>query len=207
MKRRDRAVSQLLWTEKDREVWFSLGENHEKACRSPDFLRRSTGREQLCATFFTESRIELRGSTNLYRKSGFGLHQLLNCSSLFAAALLLAGCTVGPNYHRPTAPGAPAFKESAVPIPPPNPPNGGWKQVAPNDSAIRPNWWEIYQDPELNKLEQQVAGSNQTLKASYEQYMQARAAIQVCPCAVLSHVASRSGGFAGPRVDQSSPAR
>jgi hypothetical protein len=28
-----RAVSQLLWTEKDREVWFSLGENHEKACR------------------------------------------------------------------------------------------------------------------------------------------------------------------------------
>ena len=28
-----RAVSQLQWTEKDREVWFSLGENHEKACR------------------------------------------------------------------------------------------------------------------------------------------------------------------------------
>jgi len=27
-----RAVSQLLWTEKDREVWFSLGENHGKAC-------------------------------------------------------------------------------------------------------------------------------------------------------------------------------
>ena len=38
-------------------MWFSLGENHDKACRSPDFLRRSTGREQLCATFFTESRI------------------------------------------------------------------------------------------------------------------------------------------------------
>jgi hypothetical protein len=43
-----RAVSQLLWTEKDREVWFSLGENHEKACRFPDFLRRSTSRGQLC---------------------------------------------------------------------------------------------------------------------------------------------------------------
>jgi hypothetical protein len=59
-----------------------LRENHEKAYRSPDFLRRSTGREQLCATFFTESRMEFRGSTNLYRKSGFGLHQLRNCSSL-----------------------------------------------------------------------------------------------------------------------------
>jgi len=95
------------------------------------------------------------------------------------AAMMISGCTVGPNYHRPTAPSAPAFEESAVPVPPPNPPNGGWKQVTPNDSAIRPNWWEMYQDPQLNKLEEQVAVSNQTLKASYEQYMQARAAIQV----------------------------
>jgi NodT family efflux transporter outer membrane factor (OMF) lipoprotein len=97
--------------------------------------------------------------------------------SLLALALLLSGCTVGPNYHRPTAPAAPAFKESAV-VPPPDLPGGGWKQVAPNDSTIRANWWEIYQDPQLDKLEQQVAVSNQTLKASYEQYMQARAAIQ-----------------------------
>jgi NodT family efflux transporter outer membrane factor (OMF) lipoprotein len=96
-----------------------------------------------------------------------------------AAALLLSGCTVGPNYHRPTAPAAPAFKESATPVPPPAPAGGGWKQVAPNDSALRANWWEIYQDPQLDKLEQQVAVSNQTLKASYEQYMQARAAVQV----------------------------
>ena len=95
------------------------------------------------------------------------------------AAMMISGCTVGPNYHRPTAPSAPAFKESAVPVPPPNPPNGGWKQVTPNDSAIRPNWWEMYQDPQLNKLQEQVAVSNQTLKASYEQYMQARAAVQV----------------------------
>src|SRR5271155_5366987 len=37
--RAPRAVSQSLWSEKDREEWFSLGENHDKACRSPDFLR------------------------------------------------------------------------------------------------------------------------------------------------------------------------
>src|SRR5271156_6622855 len=97
--------------------------------------------------------------------------------SLLAVALLVSGCTVGPNYHRPTAPAAPAFKESAV-VPPPDLPGGGWKQVTPNDSTIRADWWEIYQDPQLDKLEQQVAVSNQTLKASYEQYMQARAAIQ-----------------------------
>jgi NodT family efflux transporter outer membrane factor (OMF) lipoprotein len=98
-------------------------------------------------------------------------------STLLTSLLLLSGCTVGPNYHQPTSATAPAFKESAV-VPPPDLPGGGWKQVTPNDSAIRPNWWEIYQDPQLDKLEEQVAVSNQTLKASYEQYMQARAAIQ-----------------------------
>jgi hypothetical protein len=41
-----KAVSQLLWPDKDREVWFSLGENHEKADDFPDFLQRSAGREQ-----------------------------------------------------------------------------------------------------------------------------------------------------------------
>src|SRR5271170_3265813 len=97
---------------------------------------------------------------------------------LFIPVLLVSGCVVGPNYHKPDAPTAPAFKESAV-VPPPNLPDGGWKQVSPNDSALRANWWEMYQDPQLNQLEQQVAVSNQTLKASYEQYMQARAAIQV----------------------------
>jgi ribosome-binding factor A len=57
-------------------VWFSLAENHEKVCRSPDFLRRGTGREQRCATFFEESRMQFASSNNIYRKSGFGLHQL-----------------------------------------------------------------------------------------------------------------------------------
>jgi NodT family efflux transporter outer membrane factor (OMF) lipoprotein len=102
----------------------------------------------------------------------------VSAAILFGVALLVSGCTVGPNYHRPNAPAAPAFKESAV-VPPPDLPGGGWKQVTPNDSTLRANWWEIYQDSQLDKLEQQVAVSNQTLKASYEQYMQARAAIQV----------------------------
>jgi hypothetical protein len=56
-----RAVSQLLWPDKDREVWFSLGENHEKVDRFPDFLLRSLGGEQLCATFFAESRMRFGG--------------------------------------------------------------------------------------------------------------------------------------------------
>jgi hypothetical protein len=76
-----RAVSQLLWSLEDREVWFSLRENHERVYRLPYFLPRSTGREQLCATFLKESRMQFGGSTNIHRKYGFGLHQLRKCSS------------------------------------------------------------------------------------------------------------------------------
>jgi hypothetical protein len=39
---RREAVSQLLWSDKDREVWFFLEKNHEKVYRSPDFLQRGT---------------------------------------------------------------------------------------------------------------------------------------------------------------------
>jgi NodT family efflux transporter outer membrane factor (OMF) lipoprotein len=93
--------------------------------------------------------------------------------------LLVSGCKVGPNYHQPSAPTAPAFMEDALAVPPPNPPNGGWKQVAPADSAIRGKWWEIYNDPQLNELEEKIAVSNQSLKASYDAYMQALTAVQV----------------------------
>ncbi|HSY01898.1 MAG TPA: efflux transporter outer membrane subunit [Acidobacteriaceae bacterium] len=95
-----------------------------------------------------------------------------------ALALLVAGCTVGPNYHRPDAvPQAPEWKENAVP--PPNPPDGTWKQAEPSDAVLRGKWWEIYGDPQLNGLEDKVAVSNQTLKAATEQYFAAREQVQI----------------------------
>jgi NodT family efflux transporter outer membrane factor (OMF) lipoprotein len=94
-----------------------------------------------------------------------------------ALALLAAGCTVGPTYHQPSVPQAPAWKENAVP--PPNPPNGSWKQAEPSDQALRGQWWTIYNDPQLNALEDRIAVSNQTLKAAAEQYLQARQQVQI----------------------------
>lgn len=97
-----------------------------------------------------------------------------------AAALLalLAGCTVGPNYHRPSAPpAAPAWKENAVP--PPNPPNGTWAQAEPSDAVLRGKWWQMYGDSQLNALEDKIAVSNQTLRVAMEQYFQARDQVQV----------------------------
>jgi NodT family efflux transporter outer membrane factor (OMF) lipoprotein len=79
--------------------------------------------------------------------------------------LFLAGCTVGPNYKRPAAEVPPSYKEV-----------GDWKPAQPNDQNIGGNWWEIFQDPQLNALEAQVDVSNQNLKAA--QYTQARAALR-----------------------------
>ena len=81
--------------------------------------------------------------------------------------LLLAGCTVGPNYKRPAAEVPPAYKEV-----------GDWKPAQPNDQSIGGNWWEIFADPQLNALELQVNVSNQNLKAAEAQYTQARAALR-----------------------------
>ncbi len=94
------------------------------------------------------------------------------------SVLVLAGCTVGPNYHRPDVPTAPAWKEAAG-TPPSNPPNGTWKEAQPSDRALRGKWWNLYGDPRLDGLEDKVAVSNQTLKAAAERYLQAREQVRV----------------------------
>jgi NodT family efflux transporter outer membrane factor (OMF) lipoprotein len=81
--------------------------------------------------------------------------------------LLVAGCTVGPNYRRPAAEVPATYKEV-----------GNWKQAQPNDQNLGGNWWEMFQDPQLNTLESQVNVSNQNLKAAEAQYTQARALVR-----------------------------
>jgi NodT family efflux transporter outer membrane factor (OMF) lipoprotein len=85
----------------------------------------------------------------------------------FVSMLLLAGCTVGPNYRRPTAEVPATYKEV-----------GDWKPAQPNDQNIGGNWWELFQDSQLNALEKQVDVSNQNLKAAQAQYTQARALVR-----------------------------
>src|SRR5581483_430342 len=97
---------------------------------------------------------------------------------LTAAGLgaLLASCTVGPKYTKPTVPAAPAYSEQ----PPPSFKEvNGWTPANPSDSQIRGKWWELFGDPQLNALEEQVEPANQTLKASEASFRQARALIAI----------------------------
>src|ERR1700689_1826012 len=90
-----------------------------------------------------------------------------------AAILLLSGCMVGPKYVKPTAPLAPAFKETTD-----WKEGDGWKIASPGDAVLRGKWWELYGDATLNELEEQVDPSNQTLKIAEANFRQARAAIR-----------------------------
>jgi NodT family efflux transporter outer membrane factor (OMF) lipoprotein len=102
---------------------------------------------------------------------------------LLALVSLLTGCTVGPNYHRPdlSTPPPPAYKESAAGavVPPPNPNGGTWKQATPSDEMLRGKWWEVYNDAQLNALEDQIAGQNQNLRAAMENYLAARDQVRI----------------------------
>ncbi len=89
--------------------------------------------------------------------------------------LLLAGCTVGPKYIRPAVPTTPNYKEE---VPGSFKESDQWQPAHPADQTSRGNWWEIFGDPELNKLEEQIAGSNQNLKVAEARFREARAAIR-----------------------------
>ncbi len=99
-------------------------------------------------------------------------------------ASLLAGCTVGPKYHQPpalaTAP-PPAYKE--IPKLPPQPPAGTpvtqeWTVANPQDGMLRGKWWEIYNEPELNALEERLNIDNQNIKLYFQNFMEARAVVR-----------------------------
>ncbi|MDR3629585.1 MAG: efflux transporter outer membrane subunit [Desulfocapsaceae bacterium] len=86
---------------------------------------------------------------------------------LCALLSLLNGCAVGPDYVRPATTSPVAYKETA-----------GWKVAAPADTLIKGAWWEIYNNPELNALQEQVTISNQNLAVAEAQFRQAKALVQ-----------------------------
>ncbi len=110
--------------------------------------------------------------------------------SLVPLALsLLAGCTVGPDYRKPDAPTAAAFKELA-----------GWRIGQPQDQIDRGAWWSVYRDPVLDGLERQVVVSNQTLKQAEAAYRAAVAAALQARAGLLPSVTGTASGVREPTI-------
>ncbi len=105
-----------------------------------------------------------------------------------AALLVLAGCTVGPDYVRPEVETPAAFKE-------------GWKQAEPRDHENRGKWWEAFADPLLNGLQEQVDISNQNLAKAEAQFRQASALVEA---ARATYFPTLTGGISTTRSRSSS---
>jgi NodT family efflux transporter outer membrane factor (OMF) lipoprotein len=109
----------------------------------------------------------------------------LPLACLTCLVLMITACSIGPQYQRPEVRVPAAYKES--------PPISfkaadGWKAAQPSDDLSRGQWWEVFQDPELNALEEQVDISNQTLAVAEAQLRGARAAIGVARAALFPTV-------------------
>ena len=120
---------------------------------------------------------------NLIRQ---GRRKCSAANALVMFTLAMAGCAVGPNYHRPAAADPQRFKEAE-----------GWKPAEPREAASGTQWWSIYGDATLDSLEKQIDISNQTLKASEAAWRQATALVSqaragLLPTIGVSATATRS---------------
>lgn len=97
--------------------------------------------------------------------------------ALLSSALLLAACAVGPDYKKPDVT-LPAAWQDGTPF----------RQGSPNDTALKGNWWELFQDEQLNRLEQQVIAQNQTLQIAAAHLEQARAQVTISSAALFPQV-------------------
>lgn len=127
------------------------------------------------------------------QSTGFLVRRQASANFLIAFLVLSVifpgGCTVGPKYVRPPVDTPGAYKEA-----------GNFAPAEPADQSAKGNWWEIYQDPQLNALEEKVSVSNQNLKAAQAQFLAARAAVQISRSGLFPNI---TGGVAASRIDQS----
>ena len=103
-------------------------------------------------------------------------------------AMVLAACTVGPEYVKPTVAIPLSYKEAA-----------GWKQAQPADTSLTTTWWKLFNDPQLSRLEEQVVISNQNIALAEAQFRQARALVEgskaaLYPSLTIGASATRSQG-------------
>jgi len=114
----------------------------------------------------------------------------------------LAGCSFAPKYQRPAVETPPVFKELA---PASADATNIWKVAVPNDAVIRGKWWEMFNNPQLNALEEQVAVSNQNVVAAFANFLSARAIVkedhaQLYPTLAANPGVTRSRGSTATRT-------
>src|SRR6202034_2822022 len=114
---------------------------------------------------------------------------------------VLSGCNVGPRYIAPAVPAPPAFKESS-PAAYSSAPAGTWQPALPQDAVLKGKWWEMFNEPDLNALEEQLDINNQNIAQYFQNFMAARSQVSEARAGyfpTLNALASVSKSGTGPR--------
>lgn len=132
--------------------------------------------------------------------NGIDYRVVVRLAAGIVLSLVHQGCTVGPDYMRPSAPESMKYKELK-----------GWKLATPIDDIDRGAWWSVFKDPKLDELERQVEISNQTIALAEAAYRQARALIKEAQAGLFptvtanydvtgTHTGSANSGTGVPRT-------
>ncbi|WP_185646363.1 efflux transporter outer membrane subunit [Burkholderia sp. Bp9143] len=89
------------------------------------------------------------------------------------ASLVMAGCTLGPDFERPRTPTPDVFNRTET----------AQASSKPVESQFSPDWWTLFDDPMLNALENQLAGANLDVAAASARLRQSRAEQRVAGAA------------------------
>ena len=101
--------------------------------------------------------------------------------------------SVGPDYVRPSVESPPAYREA--------PDSGSWKVGEPADSSKRGEWWTLFGDPDLDRLEQFALARNQDLRAAAARVEEAAAAAGLAQSAAWPQLAANPSVVRGRTSD------
>ncbi|MFL9900542.1 efflux transporter outer membrane subunit [Paraburkholderia fungorum] len=116
----------------------------------------------------------------------------LKVPALLAGTFALAACSLAPDYHVPPTPVAAQYRTI-----------GPWVSAQPADQLSRTDWWKIYNDPQLDDLEQRLLANNTDLAAAYAHYRQAKAYVDQVSAALYPRISMS----AVPQRDRQSDTR
>ncbi len=103
--------------------------------------------------------------------------------SIFLALVLLAGCSLAPDFNPPKITAPSVFKEDV------NAKDAAaWKPAEALDTKDRGAWWKVFNDKTLDAFEEQAAAANQSLKAAAARVQEARAAARAGTNDILPNI-------------------
>ena len=95
--------------------------------------------------------------------------------TLIFGIIFFKGCDKAPKYVKPPVATPPAYKEIS---PDAFKETNDWKFAHPSDAVIRGKWWEMFNDSQLNSLEEQLNTANQNIALADANFRVARALVK-----------------------------